>query len=292
MGASASMSQVKACRLYGAKLVIAKSDQLSRDAVTALGRMVRPPVDICLGTRPSHAPKSCPLENTSPGADRSLADVDADRGDDVVLEVARGMGFVPNLPAVNGSTFPDVRIKSRKSAVHACSNATACCQEKFKMAVKTAILATQPTSYWPLDDDAGSSCHDETGLHDASAPPAGVALAAIPFGAVRAPFFDGALGSCLTIDSDPHYSQPFANALTVAVWICPLALDNLNVAGTADQYVHFLEKAVTPSSDVEWAMRLYNRTNPTRHSRVEYGQRPFAYVQDPLSHQEVVKILL
>jgi hypothetical protein len=37
----------------------------------------------------------------------------------LVLEVARGMGFVPNLPAVNGSTFPDVRIKSRKSAVHA-----------------------------------------------------------------------------------------------------------------------------------------------------------------------------
>src|SRR5262249_41561675 len=40
--------------------------------------------------------------------------------------------------------------------------ATNSCQEKFKMAVKTAILATQPTSYWPLDDAAGSSCHDET----------------------------------------------------------------------------------------------------------------------------------
>lgn len=138
------------------------------------------------------------------------------------------------------------------------------------MAVKTAILATQPTSYWPLDDAAGSSCHDETGLHDASAPAAGVTLAAIPFGAIGTPLFDGALGSRLTIDSDPRYSQPFANALTVAVWICPLSLDNVNVAGTADQYVHFLEKAVTPSTDVEWVMRLYNRTNPTRHSRMSF----------------------
>jgi hypothetical protein len=138
------------------------------------------------------------------------------------------------------------------------------------MAVKTAIVATQPSSYWPLDDAAGSSCHDETGLHHASAPPVGVTLAAIPFGAIRTPFFDGELGSCLTIDSDPQYSQPFANALTVAAWICPLALDNTNVAGTADQYVHFLEKAVTPSTDVEWAMRLYNQTNPTRHSRLSF----------------------
>ena len=138
------------------------------------------------------------------------------------------------------------------------------------MDVKTAILATQPTSYWPLDDVAGSSCHDEMGLHDASVPPAGVTLAAIPFGTIRTPFFDGALGSCLTIDSDPQYSQPFANALTVSVWICPLALDNVNVAGVADQYVHFLEKAVTPSTDVEWAMRLYNQTNPTRHSRLSF----------------------
>jgi len=138
------------------------------------------------------------------------------------------------------------------------------------MAVKTAILATQPTSYWPLDDAAGTSCHDEIGLHDASVPAAGVTLAAIPFGAIRAPFFDGALGSRLTIDSDSRYSQPFANALTVAVWICPLTLDNANVAGTSDQYVHFLEKAVASSSDVEWAMRLYNQTNPTRHSRLSF----------------------
>lgn len=138
------------------------------------------------------------------------------------------------------------------------------------MTVKTAILATQPASYWPLDDAAGTSCHDEMGLHDASVPAAGVTLAAIPFGAIRAPFFDGALGSRLTIESDPRYSQPFANALSVAVWICPLALDNANVAGTSDQYVHVLEKAVAPSSDVEWAMRFYNQTNPTRHSRLSF----------------------
>src|SRR5258708_4730096 len=138
------------------------------------------------------------------------------------------------------------------------------------MAVKTEILASKPRGYWRLADAADASCHDEMGLHDASAPAAGVTLAAIPFGAIRVPFFDGALGSRLTIDSDPQYSQPFANALTVAVWICPLALDNANVAGTTDRYVHFLEKAVATSTDVEWAMRLYNQTNPTRHSRLSF----------------------
>jgi hypothetical protein len=138
------------------------------------------------------------------------------------------------------------------------------------MTVKTAILATQPTSYWPLDDAAGTSCHDEMGLHEASVPIAGVTLAAIPFGAIGVPLFDGALGSRLTIDSDPRYSQPFANALSVGVWICPLALDNANTAGKADQYVHFLEKAVASSTDVEYAIRLYNQTNPTRHSRLSF----------------------
>jgi hypothetical protein len=57
------------------------------------------------------------------------------------------------------------------------------------------------------------------------------------------------LGSFLTIDNDLKYSQPDANALTVAAWICPLALDNANATGTADQYVHFVEKAVGPSTD-------------------------------------------
>ena len=138
------------------------------------------------------------------------------------------------------------------------------------MSVKTAILATQPTSYWPLHDAAGASCHDEMGLHAASAPATGVNLAVIPFGEILAPYFDGALGSALAIDSDPKYSQPYANALTVATWICPLALDNTQTAGAKDQFVYFIEKAVAPSTDVEWAMRFYNNTNPTRHSRLSF----------------------
>jgi hypothetical protein len=149
------------------------------------------------------------------------------------------------------------------------------CSDRFSpgsvnMSIQSAILATQPTSYWPLDDSIGASCHDQMGLHDASAPAAGVNLAAIPFGAIRAPYFDGALGSSLDIDSDPRYSQPYANALTVAAWICPLALDNAKTAGASDQFVYFLNKAVSPSTDSEWAMRLYNQTNPTRHSRLSF----------------------
>ena len=112
------------------------------------------------------------------------------------------------------------------------------------MTVKDAILSTGPTSYWPLDDVGGAICNDAMGLHNASVPAQGVDLAVIPFGASQAPFFDGALGSYLTIDDDPKYSQPYANALTVGAWICPLALDNANTTGTTDQYVHFVEKAV------------------------------------------------
>ncbi len=136
------------------------------------------------------------------------------------------------------------------------------------MSVKAAILAAHPTSYWPLDDSIGP-CHDEMGLHGASVPDAGVNLAVIPFGEILAPTFDGEIGSALQVDSDPKYSQPFANALTLAAWICPLALDNAHTAGRTDQYVHFIEKAVAPS-DAEWAMRLYNQTNPTRHSRLSF----------------------
>ena len=140
------------------------------------------------------------------------------------------------------------------------------------MSIKDTILGTQPTSYWPLDDPGGSSCHDEMGLHDASAPANGIGLAVIPFGSSQAPYFDGALGSVLTIDDDPQYSQPYANALTVAAWICPLALDNANTAGASghDQYVHFVEKAVGPPTNTEWALRFYNQTNPTRHSRLSF----------------------
>lgn len=139
------------------------------------------------------------------------------------------------------------------------------------MTVKAAILATAPTSHWP-PDDAVAPCHDEMGLHAAAVPGAGVNLAVIPFGDILGPTFDGEIGSRLQIDSDPMYSQPFANALTAAAWICPLGLDNARTAGKtgADQYVHFIEKAVTASLGTEWAMRLYNQTNPTRHSRLSF----------------------
>src|SRR5258706_6044564 len=96
------------------------------------------------------------------------------------------------------------------------------------MSIKVAILSSNPTSYWPLDDLVGSWCHDELSLHDASVPAQGVSLAVIPFGESQAPYFDGELGSYLTIDSDPKYSHAYANALTVAAWICPLTLDNEN----------------------------------------------------------------
>ena len=139
------------------------------------------------------------------------------------------------------------------------------------MSVKHAILASQPTSYWPLDDLIGSpSCHDEMGLHDASLPLAGVTLSVLPFGTSQVPFFDGALGSVLTIPDDKRYSQPFSNALTVAVWLCPLALNNANVVGEQDKYVHYVEKAVAQSVDAEWALRFYNQQNKTRHSRLSF----------------------
>jgi Concanavalin A-like lectin/glucanases superfamily len=47
-------------------------------------------------------------------------------------------------------------------------------------------------------------------------------------------------------------------------------LDNTNTAGTTDQYVHFLGKAVDSSTEVEWVLRLYNQTNPSRHSRFSF----------------------
>jgi hypothetical protein len=108
------------------------------------------------------------------------------------------------------------------------------------------------------------------GLHNAALPAHGVTLAVIPFGTSQAPYFDGVLGSFLTIAGDPRYSQPYANALTVAAWICPLVLDNANTTGTEDQFVHYIEKAVGPSTDAEWALRLYNQSNPTRHSRLSF----------------------
>src|SRR5215471_10187785 len=59
------------------------------------------------------------------------------------------------------------------------------------MSTNTAILDTEPTSYWPLTDDSGMTCHDEMELHDAVVNGEGVKLAVIPFGDASAPFFDG-----------------------------------------------------------------------------------------------------
>jgi hypothetical protein len=139
------------------------------------------------------------------------------------------------------------------------------------MSVNDAIIAANPTSYWPLDDAGGSaSCRDELGLHSAAAPSAGVTLSAIPFGAAQAPLFDGQLGSVLTIPDDPKYSQPYGKALTVAVWLCPLALDNKNVIVGADSYVHYVEKAVAQSVDAEWALRFYDRKSTSRPLRLSF----------------------
>ena len=167
------------------------------------------------------------------------------------------------------------------------------------MSLKSATLDTLPTSYWPLDDAVGDSCHDEAGLHDAIMTGAGVKLAAIPFGAASAPYFDGEIGSVLTIADDAQYSQPFANALTVATWLCPLTVDNAQTTGTLDQYVHFLEKAVDSTHEVEWAMRLYNRTNPSRHSRLSFytfklvsppGQGNGAYMEYGVSANDMTPV--
>jgi hypothetical protein len=138
------------------------------------------------------------------------------------------------------------------------------------MSLDAAILDTTPTSYWPLTDDGNGLCHDEMSLNDATSNSDGVKLAAIPFGNASVPYFDGAIGSTLTIADAPQYSQPYANALSVAAWICPLALDNLNTTGATDQHVHFLGKGVDSSTNVEWALRLYNQTNPNRHSRLSF----------------------
>jgi hypothetical protein len=140
----------------------------------------------------------------------------------------------------------------------------------LQMGLHTAILGTAPTSYWPLTDDSNGLCHDEMELNDATSNSGGVKLAVIPFGSASVPYFDGTIGCVLTVADAPQYSQPYANALSVAAWICPLVLDNMSTAGTTDRYVHFLGKAIDSSTNVEWALRLYNQTNPNRHSRVSF----------------------
>ena len=87
------------------------------------------------------------------------------------------------------------------------------------MSLKSAVLSTNPTSYWPLDDASGNM-HDECGLREGV--PSGVNLSAVPFGAVRMPYFDGQLGHAITIQDHERYSHQWANALTVACWIGPV----------------------------------------------------------------------
>ena len=169
------------------------------------------------------------------------------------------------------------------------------------MSLNSAILDTEPTSYWPLSDVTGPNCRDEIGLHDAVLNSTGVKLAAIPFGDAFAPYFDGEIGSVLTVANDPKYSQPYANALSVAAWICPLALDNQFTLGSTDQYVHYLEKAVGSSTEVEWAMRLYNQKTPSRHSRLSFytfkpvsppGQGNGAYMEYGVSTNDTTPVEL
>lgn len=137
------------------------------------------------------------------------------------------------------------------------------------MSLKSAICGTKPTSYWPLDDPAGSdSLHDECGLHDGI--PCGVSLAEVPFGTSLMPHFDGQHGSKIFIPNDKRYSHDCAKALTVACWVSPSALNFYHTDGSKDQYVHIIEKAHDYSTDVEWAFRLYNATNRERHSRLSF----------------------
>jgi hypothetical protein len=135
------------------------------------------------------------------------------------------------------------------------------------MGLKDTIKGMAPTSYWPLDDQVGSaSAHDEMGFHDGQ-PRGGVQFAGLPFGQAPAASFDGSLGSFIEVPNDLKYSQTYSNCLTACGFICPLALDFANVDGTVDKYIYWLEKSVETTLDVEYCFRLYNKTNPGRHSR-------------------------
>lgn len=137
------------------------------------------------------------------------------------------------------------------------------------MKLQSTILATNPTSYWPLGDAAGSNrIRDECGRHDGE--PFGVDLAEVPFGAERMPHFNGRLGTVITIPNDERYSHAYANALTVACWIAPSTLDFRYTDGSEDQYVYLISKARNYNSDVEWGFKLYNATNPQRRSRLSF----------------------
>jgi hypothetical protein len=138
------------------------------------------------------------------------------------------------------------------------------------MSLRDAILSCAPVSYWPLDDAASATTvHDEMGRHAGAVPGSGVNLALVPFGPILAPVFDGAQGSLITIPDDERYSQTYAKALTMASWICPLALNFAYTDGSTDQYVHVVEKAVGYDQDAEWALRLYN-ADSGRPSRLSF----------------------
>jgi hypothetical protein len=166
------------------------------------------------------------------------------------------------------------------------------------MTLKSAILETKPTSYWPLDDAVGSNLlHDECGLHDGL--PCGVDLAEVSFGTTRMPHFDGQLGSKICISNDERYSQEYANAITVACWVSPSALNFYHTDGSEDQYVHIIEKARDYTTDVEWAFRLYNATNLKRPSRLSFylfnlgrpaGKGAGAYMQYGKSQNDNVPV--
>lgn len=137
------------------------------------------------------------------------------------------------------------------------------------MTTTNAILSSGPVSYWPLDDAPSSTTvRDEKGRHAGTVADSGVHLSVVPFGSILTPFFDGNKGSLITIPDDERYSQTHANAITLACWICPLGLNFRHTDGRTDQYVHIIEKAVTYTSDAEWAIRLYNAESgkPSRMS--------------------------
>ena len=138
------------------------------------------------------------------------------------------------------------------------------------MSTASVILSTDPVSYWPLDDGPlATSVRDEKGLHAGTVAGAGVHLSVVPFGSILTPFFDGNKGSLITIPDDDRYSQTRANAITLACWVCPLALNFRYTDGRSDQFVHIIEKAITYNSDAEWAIRLYN-VESGRPSRMSF----------------------
>ena len=114
------------------------------------------------------------------------------------------------------------------------------------MSVRDAILTTQPTSYWPLDDLSGSSsCHDEMGLHDASLPSAWRhAFQSFPSGR-RGAVFRRRIGEHL---NHPRRSAILATFLRGAdcrrLALSPRAQQCERGRRTQDKYVHYVEKAV------------------------------------------------